>query len=73
LLLHFLHFFLDGGDDLVVLLHLFEDVADVEESVVVQTDVHKSRLHAGKHACYAAFVDTAHERVFLFALDVNFN
>jgi hypothetical protein len=30
----------------IVVLEVFEDVADVEKSVAVETDVHKSGLHA---------------------------
>jgi len=30
----------------IVVLDVFEDVADVEKSVAVETDVHESGLHA---------------------------
>jgi len=31
----------------IVVLEVFENVADVEESVTIETDVHEGRLHAG--------------------------
>jgi len=57
----------------IVVFEIFENVADVEEGVTVQADVHESGLHAGKDAGDFSFVDAADEREFLFALDVNFD
>jgi hypothetical protein len=59
LFLHLLHFLFDGRDDLVVLLDSFEEVADVEEGVAIEADIHKGRLHAGQHASDTAFVNAA--------------
>ena len=56
----------------VVAFQIFENVADVEECVAVQADVHESRLHARQNACNFSFVNTADEGEFFFALDVNF-
>jgi hypothetical protein len=57
--LHLLNFFLDGGNDVVELFQIFEEVADVQEGVAIEANLHKGRLHAGKHARDAPFVDTA--------------
>ena len=43
----------------IIIFQIFENVADVQERVAVKPDVHESGLHARKHSCYAAFVDTA--------------
>jgi hypothetical protein len=59
--------------DVIVVLEVFENVADVQERVTVQADVHESGLHAGKDTGDFSFVDTADERKFLFALDVDFD
>src|SRR5689334_16739374 len=59
LLLHFLHFSFYRSNDVVVIFLVFQKIADVEEGVAIQPDVYEGRLHAGKHACYTAFVDTA--------------
>jgi hypothetical protein len=57
--------------DVVVVFEVLENVADVQERVAVQADVHESGLHAREDACDFSFVDTADERKFLFAFDVN--
>jgi hypothetical protein len=57
----------------IVVFQVFENVADVEESVAIQADVHESGLHAGKDAGDFAFVDAADERELFFALDVDFD
>ena len=57
----------------VVVFQIFENVADVEESIAIQADVHESGLHAGKDAGDFAFVDAADERELFFALDVDFD
>jgi hypothetical protein len=59
LLLHLVDLALDRGDDVIVVFEVFQEVPDVEESVAIETDVDKGRLHAGKHARDAAFVDAA--------------
>ena len=57
----------------VVVFQVFEYVADVQESVAIQSDVHESGLHARKDAGDFAFVDAADERELFFALDVDFD
>ena len=57
----------------IVIFEVFKHVADVEKGVAIEPDVDESRLHAGKHAGDAAFVDTADERELFFAFDVNFD
>jgi hypothetical protein len=57
----------------IVILKIFENVADVQEGVAVKSDVHESGLHARKHPRDAALVDTADQRELFFALDVNFD
>jgi hypothetical protein len=57
--------------DVIVVLEIFENVADVQKRVAVQADVHESGLHAREDAGDFSFVDTADERKFLFPLDVN--
>ena len=57
LVFHFLNFFLDGGDDVIQFLDIFEEIGDVEEGVAIEADIDEGRLHAGKHASDAAFVD----------------
>jgi len=58
---------------MIVVFKIFENVADIEERVTIETDVHERRLHAGKDACDFAFIDAANESKFLFALDVDFD
>jgi hypothetical protein len=57
----------------IVIFQVFENVADVEESIAIETNVHESRLHAGENAGDFTFVDAADEREFFLALDVNFD
>jgi hypothetical protein len=59
LILHLLNFFFDRVDDMVEFLEFLQEVGDVEEGVAIEADVHKRRLHAGKHACDTTFVDAA--------------
>jgi hypothetical protein len=59
--------------DVIVVLEVFENVADVQKRVAVQADVHESGLHAWEDACDFSFVDAADERKFFFTLDVNFD
>jgi len=57
----------------IVVLEVFENVADVQESVAVEADVHESGLHSGEDAGDFSFIDAADESEFFFALDVNFD
>jgi hypothetical protein len=57
----------------IVIFEIFENVADVQESVAVETDVHEGGLHTGEDAGDFSFVDAADESEFLLALDVNFD
>jgi hypothetical protein len=59
LVLHLLNFFLGGSYDVVEFFEVFEEVADVEESVAIESDFNESRLHAGQHACNTALVDAS--------------
>jgi hypothetical protein len=59
LLLHLLNFIFDGRDDVIVLLEIFEEIADVEKCVAIEADIHKGRLHAGQHARDATFVNAS--------------
>ncbi len=65
--------FFDAGDDLVVLVVVFEEIGNIKEGVAVQADIDKGRLHARQHAGDSSFVDAAGERVFVLALMVNFS
>jgi hypothetical protein len=55
----------------VITFEIFENVADVEECVAIQADVHESGLHARQNAGNFSFVDAADEGELFFALDVN--
>jgi hypothetical protein len=55
----------------LVVLEVFENVADIEKRVAVEADVHESGLHAREHARNFSFVDAADESEFFFSLDVN--
>ncbi len=57
--LHFLYFVFDGFDDVINFLDLFEEIADVQEGVAIEADIHKGRLHARQHARHAAFVNAS--------------
>src|SRR5438045_7572821 len=56
---------IDGGRDMfvpmtvIVIFEIFENVADVQEGVAVQADIHERRLHARYNAGDSAFVDAA--------------
>jgi hypothetical protein len=56
----------------IVIFEIFENVADVQESVAIEADVDESRLHSGQDAGDFAFVDAADEGELFFALDINF-
>ena len=57
----------------IVIFEIFENVADVEESVAIEADIDESGLHARKDAGDFTFVDAADEGELFFALDVNFD
>jgi hypothetical protein len=57
----------------IVVFQIFENIADVEESIAIEADVNESGLHAGEDAGDSAFVDAANEGELFFALDVNFD
>ena len=57
----------------IVVLEIFENIADVKESIAIEADVDESGLHAGEDAGDSAFVDAADEGELFFALDVNFD
>ena len=49
---------LDFRLDVIVVLEMFQEIADVQEGVAIEATVHKRRLHSGKNACDPAFVKT---------------
>jgi hypothetical protein len=53
-------------------LFQFHEVGNVEKGIAFQADVDESRLHAWKHAGYAAFVNGSCEGVLVLALKINF-
>jgi hypothetical protein len=53
-----------------MLLQLHE-VGNVEKGIAFQADVNERRLHARKHAGYAAFVDGSCKGVLVLALKIN--
>jgi hypothetical protein len=57
----------------IVVLQVFEYVADVQEGIPIQTDVHECGLHARQDSRYFSFVDAADERKFFLALNVDFD
>jgi hypothetical protein len=56
----------------IIIFQVFENVADVQEGITIQADIDEGRLHAREDASDAALIDTADERKFFFALDINF-
>lgn len=57
----------------IVVLKIFENVANVQEGVAVEADIDERGLHTGEHPSNAALVDATDQREFLFALDINFD
>jgi len=57
----------------IVILKIFENVADVQEGIAVESDIDEGGLHTGEDAGDAAFVDATDQREFFFALDINFD
>jgi hypothetical protein len=49
---------LDRGN-VVVLLEMFQKIADVQEGVAIESDVNESRLHTRKNSGDAAFVEAS--------------
>jgi hypothetical protein len=47
------------GSNVVVVLEMFQKIADVQEGVAIEADIHEGRLHAGKNPGDAAFVETS--------------
>jgi hypothetical protein len=61
-------------EDLVVIFLVLEkEIRNVEEGVSLQSDVHESRLHPGKHPADAAFIDPAHQPHVRIALKIHFH
>jgi hypothetical protein len=54
-----LNFVLDRVDDVVVLFQIFQEIADVQEGVAIEADVHEGGLHAGEDPGYTPFVEAA--------------
>ena len=57
----------------IVILKIFEYVADVQEGVAIEADIDEGGLHTGEDAGDAAFVDATDECELFFALDINFD
>jgi hypothetical protein len=64
---------LAGRVPVIVILEIFENVANVKESVAIQADVNESGLHSGEDAGDAALVDAAYERELFLTLDIDFD
>jgi hypothetical protein len=62
------------GGDLVQILGVFQlhEIRDIKESVPLQANIDKGRLHTRKDAGYASFIDGTCQGVFIFALEVDF-
>ena len=58
---------------MIVIFEIFENVADVQEGVAVETDIDEGGLHTGENAGDAALVDATDQRELFFALDVDFD
>src|ERR1700680_483939 len=54
----FLEFVLNRCN-VVVVFQVFQEIADVQEGVAIEANIHKGRLHAGEDSCNAAFVQTS--------------
>src|SRR5882757_7746510 len=46
-----------GRGYVVVFFQMFQEIADVQEGVAIEADIHKGGLHAGENSCYASFVE----------------
>jgi hypothetical protein len=58
-LFRLLNFVLDRRGYVVVVLKMFQEIADVQEGVAIEANIHKGRLHTGEDSCDAAFVETS--------------
>ena len=47
------------GRDVVVILEMFQEIADVQEGVAIEADIHEGRLHSRKNACDPTLVETS--------------
>jgi hypothetical protein len=56
---HLLEFGLDRSGNVVVVLEVFQEIADVQEGVAIEANIHKGRLHTGEDSCDAAFVEAS--------------
>ena len=61
------------GMPVIVILEVFENVADIKEGIAIKADIDERGLHAGEDASDSAFVDAANEGELFFTLDVNFD
>jgi hypothetical protein len=43
----------------IVVLEMFQEIADVQEGVAIEAYIHKRRLHSRKNACDPAFVEAS--------------
>ena len=59
--------------DLVEIVVLFEEVRNVEKRVALESYIDESRLHSGQDARDAPLMNTAGERIFVGALEVDFH
>ncbi len=55
----------------IVILEVFENVADVQEGVAIQANIHECRLHARQNARDFSLVDAADERELFLTLNVD--
>src|SRR4029077_2409669 len=57
----------------IIVFQVFENVADVQERITIEADVHESRLHAGEDPGDFSLVDAAAEREFFLPADLDFD
>jgi hypothetical protein len=50
---------LGGRCDVVVILEIFEEIADVKKGIAVEANFHECGLHAWQDSSNAAFVDAS--------------
>jgi hypothetical protein len=51
--------FLNRSRNVVVLFQMFQEIADVQEGVAIESNIHEGRLHTGEHSCNATFVEAS--------------
>jgi len=56
---------------MIVILKVFEDVADIQKRIAIQADIHERRLHARQNARDFSLVDAADERELFLTLNVD--